>query len=168
LLPDCLRVFGIGTAPPLGAPAWLFSRTGTGPPPETEHDPGVASATAECFAGALTHPVSSGGSEQVGTVVLFFFTPPLPSRVTAGARFRFPPWRPGRAARTTGVLSWMALFLLGKTDRSGGGVSFRGRERERIELHLGMTEEPAERLCVRLKRQVKVGDLSGGVGHRPG
>lgn len=62
----------------------------------------------------------------------------------------------------------MALFLLGKTDRPGGGVSFRGRERERIELHLGMTEEPAERLCVRLKRQVKVGDLSGGVGHRPG
>ncbi|XP_046776771.1 uncharacterized protein LOC121106536 isoform X4 [Gallus gallus] len=47
----------------------------------------------------------------------------------------------------------MALFLLGKADRSGGGVSFRGRERERIELHLGMTEEPAERLCVRLKRQ---------------
>ena len=62
----------------------------------------------------------------------------------------------------------MAVFLLGKADRSGGGVSFRGRERERIELHLGMTEEPAERLCVRLKRQVKVGDLSGGVGHRPG
>lgn len=62
----------------------------------------------------------------------------------------------------------MALFLLGKTDRPDGGVSLRGRERERIELHLGVNEEPAERLCVRLKRQVKVGDLSGGVGHRPG
>lgn len=111
-------------------------------------------------------PFPAVGASRLGP--WFFFSPPLPSRVTAGARFRFPPWRPGRAARTTGVLSWMALFLLGKTDRSGGGVSFRGRERERIELHLGMTEEPAERLCVRLKRQVKVGDLSGGVGHRPG
>jgi len=48
----------------------------------------------------------------------------------------------------------MALFLLGKTDRPGGGVSLRGRERERIELHLGMTEEAAEHLRVRLKRQV--------------
>mgnify|MGYP001864198856 CR=1 FL=1 len=93
---------------------------------------------------------------------------PFPSRVASGARFRLPLQRPGRAARTTGVLSWMALFLLGKTDRPGGGVSLRGRERERIELHLGVNEEPAERLCVRLKRQVKVGDLSGGVGHRPG
>ncbi|XP_046776772.1 uncharacterized protein LOC121106536 isoform X3 [Gallus gallus] len=44
----------------------------------------------------------------------------------------------------------------GKADRPGGGVSFRGRERERIELHLGMTEEPAERLCVRLKRQLEM------------
>ncbi|XP_046799293.1 uncharacterized protein LOC107050073 [Gallus gallus] len=44
----------------------------------------------------------------------------------------------------------------GKTDRPGGGVSLRGRERERIELHLGVNEEPAERLCVRLKRQLEM------------
>ena len=50
----------------------------------------------------------------------------------------------------------------------GGRVSLPLRELECIELCLGMNEEPVERLHVRLKRQVKVGDLSGGVGHRPG
>jgi len=68
----------------------------------------------------------------------------------------------------TGVRSWMALFLLGKTDWPGGGVSLPAREQERTELSLGMNEEPVERLHVRLKRQVKVGNISGGVGYRPG
>ncbi|XP_046799292.1 uncharacterized protein LOC124418396 [Gallus gallus] len=107
-----------GSHRPEAVSSW--KRTGTGPPPETEHDPGVASATAECFAGALTHPVSSGGSEQ---------------------------------ERQTG--------------QTVESLSLRGRERERIELHLGVNEEPAERLCVRLKRQVTKEALRRGAAGAP-
>jgi len=42
------------------------------------------------------------------------------------------------------------------------------REQECIELSLGMNEDLEGHVCVRLKRQVNVGNITGGVGYRPG
>ncbi|XP_046799304.1 uncharacterized protein LOC112532614 [Gallus gallus] len=103
--------------------AVAFSEAAAAPTPESSHSPGVLSAP-------LTLGISFSGC----------FSSSGSPRLSEGCSRAS--HRPKQAARGSG-----------KTDRSGGGVSFRGRERERIELHLGMTEEPAERLCVRLKRQ---------------
>lgn len=104
----------------------------------------------------------------MGTLV-FFFSPPSFTWDFRSTVLCLP-WRPGGAACMTGMLLWMALFLLGKTDRPGGGVSLPVREWKCIELCLGVNEELAERLHVRLKRQVNVGDITvGGIstGRRP-
>jgi len=43
-------------------------------PPETEHGSGVASSPGKGLVGAPTHPVSCGGSEQVGTMYFSAFS----------------------------------------------------------------------------------------------
>lgn len=62
--------------------------------------------------------------------------------------------RYGGIARTTGILSWMVTYFFGKRpERQGGGVLFMqvGKKTQRIKLCLGVDEEGAKRLWVRIK-----------------
>lgn len=70
------------------------------------------------------------------------------------------------------LCNWNAVVggsvLFRKTVWQGGGVALPVREQECIAFCLWMNEELVVRLHMRLKRQVNVGNIAGGVGYRPG
>ena len=60
------------------------------------------------------------------------------------------------------------LLRKDRTDRRGGRVTLHvGDQLERLELRLGMDEEPTESLWVRMKGRAGTGDIIVGVCYRP-
>ncbi|XP_040530938.1 uncharacterized protein LOC121111202 [Gallus gallus] len=102
-------VFGIGTAPPLGSRVAFLVGPARGLRPRPSTIPGWPRPLRSVLRVLSPIPFPAVGASRLGPW-FYFFSPPLPSRVTAGARFRFPPWRPGRA-------DWSAVV--------DGSISFR-------------------------------------------
>jgi len=65
----------------------------------------------------------------------------------------------------------MEGYRLFRKDRQGrqrrGAALYASDQLERMELHLGMDEEPTESLCVRTKGRAGTGDIIVGVCYRP-
>ena len=60
----------------------------------------------------------------------------------------------------TGILSWMAIYFLGKTDQQDKAVEllFVREQLECIEFCLGMNDEQMESLWIRIKGKTNMGD----------
>lgn len=67
----------------------------------------------------------------------------------------------------TGKLSWMAMYVLGKTDLLEGMVETAFYVREQcIKCHLGTNNDPVESLWMRIKGEANMGDTTVDVYYR--